>query len=455
MNPTHPRCLAVAALLAAIFFIFPIPHTVALRNLFLLVLIGMLVYLRRKEGPIIADSVAPYRNMEMRMLGILTLWMFVQTSLWAVDKAFSFEEFAREWVGTLFVAWLGVATARRMSAHSPTHVGGLPAWIAIALFVHAGWTLIYQAVQWIQTGHYVLGSTPYGNYALLSTPINMAFALLAADLAVRWQGGGRLFPWSGHVARALIFFTAMAVVAVKARNGVITVFVVLALLAALLAWRERARWQSRRGMFAGLAALVTAISLFAINFRSDPRWATFVETVPIALDTQTHKSWMNEQEYPLPLLASGQAVEGSAYMRIAWAKVAMEGIADRPLGFGYGLGGFGRYLEARYGREAVSSHSGILDFTLANGLPGLALLLVFCTLLFRRGWRAWTAGNPWGLALMLTLTNYFVRILLDGHFGSHYLKMAALLMGILYWLTVRPSASATQDRSLTCGRNAA
>lgn len=441
MKPSYAHCLILAILLAVIFFIFPFPHAVALRNLFVLALVGMLVVLWRKGMPSATANVAAYRNGEIQALGALTLWMMVQTSLWAVDRPFSFDNFVREWMGSLLVAWVGYKIAQSLSKTGDSScVDTLPAWITLALFAHAAWMLAYQAIQWAQTGHYVLGSMPYGDYAVLSTPINMAFALLAADFAVRWQSDRKLFPWSGRVAQALLFITTVAVVAAKARNGVITVFAVLVLLALLLAWQERARWQSWRGIFTILLALVLATSLLAINFRSDTRWATFVESASMGLDTQTHKAWLQNGQYSLPTLASGQPADHSAYMRVAWAKIAVEGIASQPMGFGYGLGGFGRHMKAQYGENAVSSHSGLLDFTLANGLPGLALLLAFCALLFRQGWRAWTSGNPWGLALMLTLTNYFVRIILDGHFGSFRLKMVALLLGILYWLTIRPQA---------------
>ena len=444
MKPTHVQCLTGATLLAGVFFVFPIPHTVAVRNLLLLALIGMLLVMWRRGETAAGGGVAVYRNMEIPALGALTLWMFVQTSLWAVDKAFSFGDLIEEWLGTLLVAWVGYAVARRLSKTDEPNccADRLPAWIALALFVHTGWMLAYQAVRWAQTGHYALGSMPYGDYAVLSTPINMAFALLAADLAVRWLGDGKLFPWSDRAARLLLFVTTVAVIAVRARNGVITVFAVLAMLALLLAWRKRGLRQSRRGMLAFLTVLMLATSLLAANLLADRRWATFFGSVTMAQDTAGHKAWLDDPQYPWPMLDAGQAADHSAYMRIAWAKVALDGIASRPLGYGYGLGGFGRYIEAEYGRKGfVSSHSGLLDFTLANGLPGLALLLALCFLLFRRGWLAWSAGNPWGLALMLTLANYFVRIVLDGHFGSFRLKMVALLLGILYWLTVRPAAN--------------
>lgn len=434
MSFSNARCLAISMLFAGIFFVSPIPHTAALRNAFLLALIVLLVVLWKT--PRIAPSAS--RNPEILVLGALTLWMFVQTALWAVDRPASFDDYFREWIGGgILAAIVGYGIARGLSMAGDARCAGrLPAWIALTLFAHAAWTLAFQLSQWVQTGRYSLGSTPFAEYATLSGVINMAFALLAADAATRWMGDGKLLPWSDRISRTLLFITAVAIVAVMARNGVITVFVVLTLLALLLAWRERARWQVRRGILAALLALVVAASLFAINFRSDPRWASFVETVPIALDTKTHKSWMDDAKYPRPLLSSGEMADHSAYMRIAWAKVAMEGIQSRPMGFGYGVEAFGRYLKSEYGLTAVSSHSGILDFTLANGIPGLVLFLAFCFLLFRRGWIAWIAGNPWGLALMLTLTNHFVRILLDGHFGSFRLKMVALLLGILYWLTI-------------------
>ncbi|MDP2828647.1 MAG: O-antigen ligase family protein [Sulfuricellaceae bacterium] len=434
-------CVIVAMLLAMIFFVFPIPHTVALRNLFVLALIGMLITLWRKGMPSVTTDVVAYRNGEIQALGALTLWMFVQTSLWAADRSLSFDDFVIDWLGTLLLAWVGYTIVMKLSkAGDSSCADKLPAWIALALFAHACWLLGYQIVQWVQIGRYPLGSTPYGTYAVLSATINMAFALLAADLAVRWTGEGRLFPWSIRTACSLFFVTTMAVVAVKARNGVITVFAVTVLLALLLAWRDRAHWrQSRRGIIATLLALVMATSLLAVNFRFDERWVTFIESASLGLDTTTYKALRRDGLDLLPLLASGQPVDESAYTRVAMFKVALEGIASQPLGFGYGIGGFGHYIKVQYNGKAVSSHSGLLDFTLGNGLPGLVLFLTFCFLLFRRGFLAWTTGNPWGLALMLTLTNYFVRILLDDHFGSFRLKMVALLLGILYWLTIRPT----------------
>lgn len=443
MSLSRTYCLTISILLAGIFFLSPMPHTVAPRNLLLLALIVLSAILWKKSTE---SGMRASRNPEVLALSALTLWMFIQTALWAVDRSASFDDYFREWIGGgVLVAIVGYGIARGLSmAGDPLCAGRLPTWVVLPLFAHAAWTLTFQFTLWLQTGHYQLGSTPYRDYAALSTPINMTFALLAADTATRWMGDGKLFPWSDRISRTLLFITAVAVVAVKARNGVITVFVVLMLLALLLIWREKGL-RLRRAALASLLAFVIAGSLFAINLRHDPRWATFTESASLALDTRTHKAWLDKQQHALPTLSSGENIEPSAYDRIAWGKVAMEGIQSKPMGFGYGVEAFGRYIEAEYGKKNfVSSHSGILDFTLANGIPGLVLFLAFCLLLFRRGWLAWEVRNPWGLALMLTLANYFVRIVLDGHFGSFRLKMVALLLGILYWLTINKQHSETQ-----------
>jgi len=107
------------------------------------------------------------------------------------------------------------------------------------------------------------------------------------------------------------------------------------------------------------------------------------------------------------------------------------------LGYGYGLGAFGKYVDEKYGYSGwVSCHSGVLDFTMANGLPGLVLLLLFCTILLWSGWTLFMNGNPWGLALILMLANFFTRSALDGHFGGFRLKMFAMMMGSIFYLSI-------------------
>jgi hypothetical protein len=444
MNRNRPfipqfYCPAITLLIATLFFISPIPHIVVFRNLLLL---GLMVAILANRQALTAMARPPF-GPETYVLAFLTAWMTLQTALWSVDRSFSFGNLTSEWLGTLLTVAIGYGMALTYADQCDKGKNGhYLSWVVLVFIIHGVWMIGYQAVKWRLTGHYDIGLTPYGDYSVLSIPINMAFALLAADVALRLSYRNRLFPWPSWIALGLIGLTCLSIVAVKARNGMISAFAVLTVLGILLAWKEMQKPQRKVNVAAVLLVLVLACGISIASFQFDPRWATFTETASIAMDTKTNLAWQGMERFHLPLLKSGQPVEESAYLRIAWAKIAMEGIVHRPLGYGYGLGGFGRYIEEVYGyRDFVSSHSGILDFTLANGLPALALLLVFCVMFFRRGWLSLANGNPWGLALMLTLTNYFVRILLDGHFGSYRLKMFALLAGMLYWLTIPQARS--------------
>lgn len=422
--------LATAVVVAGFFFVSPIPHTAALRSLLLVALAGLFMAIRPAQGGPSWRHLAG--RSEFRLLAALTLYMLMQSLLWAEDRGSSLGSFAAEWCATLLVAWIGYGVARATTLRTEfSFVGGsLPTWAALALAMHAFWMLGYQSFYWVGASRYPFGQVPYGNYSTLSTPVNMAFALLLADIAVRWLVGRKLFPWSERIAWALLAAVTAAVIAVKARNGIVTSCALLVLTAGLGLLRQR----SRRAI--GITAVAVALgAVLAVgSIGSDGRWGILVESAVVATDTEKHRAWMDDDRHPLPAFdASKERADHSAYMRVAWAKVAMEGIIDHPFGYGYGLGGFGRYVEEKYGRTGfVSSHSGLLDFALANGVPGLLLLLAFAGALARRGLMAWASGNPWGLALLLTLANYLIRIALDGHFGSFRLKMVALLLGILY-----------------------
>jgi hypothetical protein len=437
MKHTKIYCIGIPLLLGSIYFIFPIPHTIVLRNLLLLVLIGMAIMLSRNVDTHAAAVPGRHalQQRELQALAILTGWLLL-TLLWAVDKAFSFDNYLSEWLGSLFVAWVGYMLAGKLSIHDPRGCANrLVTPIVLALFVHGLWMLLYQIWLYPKGASFPVGSTPFGDYSTLSTSINIAFALLLADAASRRLNGQRLFPWPNGISIALLTLSIVCAAAAKARNGIIVVLALLVVSTIALLWKKRKHSQFRRHLGTAAITMLIAAGLVASSLTSDERWGDFTESINAAYDTKNNRGWLHGEKGPV--LSNGQIADHSAYMRIAWGKVAIEGIIHKPLGYGYGLGGFGRCLEEHYGRYGVvSSHSGILDFALANGIPGLLLLLVFVALLFRRSWLSWLSGNPWGLALMLSLANYFFRILLDGHFGGYRLKMIALLLGILYWLAL-------------------
>lgn len=79
-----------------------------------------------------------------------------------------------------------------------------------------------------------------------------------------------------------------------------------------------------------------------------------------------------------------------------------------------------------------SSHSGWLDIALGIGIPGLALLLALGIAIVVAGWRQFRYfGDGYSLLLALTVSGYFLRCLLDGHFSGWRLTLFTLIVGLL------------------------
>lgn len=79
-----------------------------------------------------------------------------------------------------------------------------------------------------------------------------------------------------------------------------------------------------------------------------------------------------------------------------------------------------------------SSHSGWLDIALGIGIPGLVLLIALGVATVVAGWRRFRClGDGYSLLLVFTVSGYFLRCLLDGHFSGWRLALFTLIVGLL------------------------
>jgi hypothetical protein len=83
------------------------------------------------------------------------------------------------------------------------------------------------------------------------------------------------------------------------------------------------------------------------------------------------------------------------------------------------------------GERLVSSHSGLLDFTLANGLPALALWIFLSVMIVKGSLDLARSGNMSAFFLISIWSTFFIRTLLDGHFSGWRLKLFAIIVGCL------------------------
>lgn len=404
------------AWLIAVVFVFPIPHTVALRNLLLLV--GLIALLATRRG---APRPRPPQSLRPAAWGLVTItaWLALHSAAIAPAPTLALDNLRGDWIVPLLTAALAAYASARLDARHALRAMFLP---LVALM---GWMMIWQFRAWIGTGGttgWPGGIVPIGERDLFSSIAALLMALALGERLAAMQTSRDISPSSRRFGWIGLGAALLADAAVRVRNG--TLVSVTLLLAGVVALSRR---QPKL-----LLLVVAVIALIGSSIALEKRWSGMTESLSVGWNSPS-LYWQTWDPATKPDTPSGAILEESAYARAAWAHEAITAIAEHPLGLGFGRDGFGRAIELKYGYKGmVSSHSGWLDFALAVGIPGLVLLLLTAALAIRGGWRQFRDhDDAAGLMLAFTVGGYLLRCLLDGHFSGWRLGLFAFICGVL------------------------
>lgn len=409
--------------IAAVVFIYHVPHTIALRNLLLVLgLVALAWRFRVQPRPVLPASLRP----ALWALGALTLWMAVQALAVSPAPTYALDRIRADWLMHLLWGLLAACIGARV-ANGAGHRAAMVALLVAVVLVPG-----YQAWLWQQSGAWPLGATPYAARDFQSLLHGFLAAMLIGDrmaTMVRHASPLSLPPPAGWGMLA----TVLAIdPLLYTRNGSVVVIVMVlvggAIVLALA--HNHARRRPLRGPI--VLAIVTAAALAWATTSVDARWSGFFESYRIGW-TSPSDYWRTANPEQRPATPLGRPLEESAYARAAWARQAVGLIAGHPLGLGYAHDAFGRGVALKYGHAGMgSSHSGWLDFAIGTGIPGLALLLLTASLAIRGGWRQFQEhGDGVGLMFSFLVGGYLLRCLLDGHLSGWRLGLFAFLCGVL------------------------
>ncbi len=417
--------IAGLVLATLLFFVWPIPRTISLRDLLLAACLGLFAWQVYQNRP----AAFPWQPLRLPfgLYLALSVWIVFVAVAVSDETAWAFGEIKGQWlkatialvVGGLF----GVIVLRNDSLRRAAVIV-----MGAALFVHVLY-VDYEALRQpsLRAFMRVGGLTERPDMSNYLT--NMLLYLLLADICLRFISSQRFLPLGNISLIGAVSLALLAVLFESMRNGVIELVIVLA-----LAWGMIAAFSNRARRVAilsvGFVIIAIVLVLGYLSLRQDDRWRTFLETVPIALDTD-NKAWINEG-LPQPKLASGQTVDWSNYMRIARIKAGITLTLENPLGVGFGRNAFGHAVMKKYGENSSHSHSGLIDMAIGTGIPGALLWLSFLASLAILGWRAFRhARDYYALALLFLVTGYSFRMLVDSTIRDHMLQMFLFLAAFL------------------------
>lgn len=403
------------AWIATVVFVFPIQHTVALRNLLLLA--GLLALLAGRRG---APRIDPPAVLKPAALGLaaITAWLLVHSVAIAPAPGLALDNLRGDWLLPLLTAVLAAFTAARIAPLQAIHA------VVAGLMAHMLWMLGWQFWTWLATGMsaWPSGFVPIGERDYHSSLDGFLLSLLLAErLAAHYHGrGGTLFAarsgWAG------LGLALLADASLRVRNGTL---VTALLLSASSIWMVR-----RQPRF--ILLMLVVATLGGASLALDVRWSGLKESLEVGWNSNS-VYWRTWDPATRPTTPSGARLEESAYARAAWAHQGLTAIGEHPLGLGFGRDAFGRAIAERHGHPGmISSHSGWLDFALAAGLPGLALLLFAAGLAMRGGWQQFRRHQDGaGLMFGFLIGSYTLRCLLDGHLSGWRLGLFAFICGVL------------------------
>ena len=423
---------------ALLFFILPIPGTIALRYSLLLVLLTLIVFSWRRcqFGRLFKERQI---SSLLIWLAALTCWLLVQ-AVWISDEsAWALGEIRGQWLPALLTAAIGlgvVLISRHLDISRSKLLGGL----VLLLFAQTIFSLIVSLPGFLANGAFSQSKTLLTAGKLeISYWNNILLAFLAVDGLSRWIYRQALTTLSLpflFIGIAVVFLSNLAF---GARNGMIGAGLLLSSLALLVLWHERQKIGVGKALgFVGGAVLLIGLLAWA-NYQMDERWQRFEETARIAWQGTQHDAWLDPDSASLPVLKSGQPVEASAYLRISWIRAGLDLIAEYPWGVGYGRNAFGHALRKTTETGLGHAHSGIVDWTLGVGLPGLLLWLGFFSWLLWQGMRRYfVRRDPAGLILTFVVGGFLGRMLLDSINRDHMLMLFFLILVILVALPEEP-----------------
>jgi hypothetical protein len=436
------------ALIGALFFVWPIPHTGSLRDLLLAANFVLFSYFAWRQK----SSVGTLRELFLpaAVLLVFTIWMYIVAIIVSPETSWSLDEIHGQWTRALVALAAGIVVAMVASRSSV-----LRPWILMVVFVALMVHIVYVDLEAVK---YWLGGQDelYRFDGLTGGPdkvnylSNMLFCFLLAELFYRATYHKRMLLIPNSVLAVIFLLAIVSEFGELTRNGIITLVLMLLVLGALYLFGRSSRLKISAtfvGVIAMFLVVLVGVGLVA-SVRQSSTLGNLMDTVPLAWDTEHNKAWQDTEKYGVPRLPSGEDVDISTYLRVAWFKEGLKLVGDHPLGIGYGRNAYGHGMMAKYGMSKGHSHSGLLDIAIGVGIPGAMLWIAFfASLMYLAYRRIRAAPNYPAVLLLLVLVDYGARVLLDSVQRDHMLQQFMFLAGLAAVMMVTETKTVGRNKS--------
>jgi hypothetical protein len=196
-----------------------------------------------------------------------------------------------------------------------------------------------------------------------------------------------------------------------------------------------------------LALLALALISTAIraHWQTNPAWSGLLENASLCSDIDGMDYWKDSSRFPLPLKKSGKPVDISTCQRVAWATAGMRLIEEHPFGYGLINHSFGALAALKWddfvksnGKTRGATHSGLIDFTLGFGLPGLLLVMIPLASAYIR---AYSRSGYWYVFIQSAVPMLILVYTITEVCTGHFIELLFFLIAFFLTLTLDKKVS--------------
>jgi hypothetical protein len=430
-------------------FILPIAHTIAIRNISMLFLILILIYLFSKKNISgFKDLFKKETRIIAAILFLFSFWLYIVAFFISNESLWTLSEIKSQWI-TPLIYFLSFALVGLYSLKENIDFQkNFYTVIFLMLFVHVLYVDLYAFKYYIDTKAILsrfAGLTEGPDKSNYITNVLLAF--LVSEVIYRFRTSKKVLNINNFFLSLIIVLTLASSVFEGMRNGVVAV-IFLTISGIFLSFYNNEKYTKKFKIIVSLFIFIMLTFPTMYNIKNDRRWSTLIATIPYALDTQVNKFWLNNEKYSLPKFPNGNNVEVSAYLRFAWGYEGLKLIVENPLGVGFGRNAFAHGLKAKYDdvKNVGHSHSGLIDLTIGVGIPGLILWLSFGLYLMYLSYTVFIKYYSfYALVLFFNVSGFFSRFVVDSNMRDHMFETFMLVAGFSFIFMLKDKYDAEKN----------
>lgn len=372
--------IVLLSLTFALIAIWAVPHTIAVRNILLLICLPLALVCLKRHLPI------SYRSpTAIIFLLILFIWMVAHYLIFSFSPAIELKELTstglRSFIGCLIaIAIAAVIKSKKYSFECLSTAFYIYSFgiVGVYLFQSYSWGTLLSPHDFLNKNHSNDGVNKVNPAFMASIAVAVAYANISIIFEKYQDLKTILIKIWPHVL--VVFASFVSVFVVNTKNGVaicmfLTVIFVLVTIFNILRNFKKNKYL----LFVLIFVVISGGALLLSHSeKTSPGWQTMLRDATISIQVDKYKNWQNEPAMGLPPSGSAQPIAN--YVRFAWAAKGVLLIKDYPMGYGTLTHQSFPALLKLEGidivcfMETCGTHSGWVDFGLAYGVPGILSL---------------------------------------------------------------------------------